>query len=80
MEYFNIWAILAIVTAILLVIYWRRSAVWGGLTAGFVIGLVIALFSGFDWYIIGKGAVLGAIAGFGTELLGKISDKMKTKR
>ncbi|HIH10758.1 TPA: hypothetical protein HA241_01050 [Candidatus Woesearchaeota archaeon] len=77
MDYFNIWAILAVVTVILLVIYWRRSAVWGGLTAGIIIGLAITLFSGFDWYVVGKGAIIGTMIGFGAELLGEVSDKMR---
>ena len=49
---------------------------------GIIIGLLIALFyfikeSGFVWTIIGKGAVIGSVAGFVAELLGKISDKKK---
>lgn len=75
-----IWTILGIATPILLVVYWgRRNAVWGGFTIGVIVGLLIALFSEFDWYIIGKGAVSGTIIGFGAELLGKISDRIRNK-
>lgn len=81
-----IWKILGIIIIILLVIYWgRRNAVWGGFTIGIIIGFIIAIFflfegSGFDWYIIGKGAISGALLGFAAELLGKVSDFIKRKQ
>jgi membrane protein implicated in regulation of membrane protease activity len=81
MEYLNIWTILGVVSLILLALYWnRRNAVWGGLTIGIIVGLVIALFSNFDWWIVGKSAVSGTIIGFGAELLGKMSDKMRNRK
>ena len=81
MEILSIWTILGIVTVILLVVYWgSRNAVWGGFTIGIIVGLVIALFSGFDWWIVGKSAVVGALIGFGVELLGKLSDKMRNRK
>ena len=85
MANFNTWTILGIITAVSLIIFWRkRSAVWGGLTIGAIIGLIVTtiyLFkgSGFNWVIIGKGAVLGTMAGFIAELLGKISDLIKKR-
>ena len=77
----TIWVILGIISAVLLVIYFRsRNAVWGGFTAGLIIGLIVAFFFGFDWYIVGKGTILGALIGFGAELLGKVSDKMRSRK
>lgn len=82
----NIWTILGVIAIVLLIVFWRkRSAVWGGLTIGIFIGFIIALVflfkgSGFNWSIIGKGAVLGVIAGFITELLGMISDFIRKKK
>jgi len=82
----NIWTILGIITPILLVVYWgKRNAVWGGFTIGLTLGFVIALFfvfrgDGFDWYVIGKGAISGTVMGFAAELLGKISDVIKRKQ
>lgn len=73
------------ITVVLLIIFWgRRNAVWGGLTIGAVIGVIIAIIylfkgSGFNWSIIGKGAVFGVMAGFAAELLGMISDFIKKK-
>jgi len=52
---------------------------WGSLTAGAVIGLIIALFSGFNWYIVGKGAISGTMIGFAAELLGMLSDYLRKK-
>ena len=83
MESVVVWKILGIIVIILLVVFGRkRNAVWGGFTIGIVIGFVVALFSvfrgdGFDWYIIGKIAVVGTVLGFVAELLGKISDYLK---
>lgn len=76
-----IWAILGVITIILLTVYFRseRNAVWGGFTIGIIVGLVIALFSGFDWWIVGKVAISGTLVGFGAELLGKVFDKVKNK-
>ena len=70
-----------IVSIILLAVYFRRgrNALWGGLTAGVIIGFIIALFSGFNWYIVGKGAISGTMVGFVTELLGTLSDYLKKR-
>lgn len=81
----DIWKILGIITPVLLIIYWgRRNAVWGGFTIGIILGFLVALFfifrgSGFDWFIIGKGATLGTIWGFVAELLGMVSDRIKKR-
>ena len=85
MTNFYIWTILGIITIVLLIIFWRkRNAVWGGLTIGIIIGFIFTIFylfqgSGFDWFIIGKGAILGTMIGFITELLGKISNLVRKK-
>ncbi len=81
----NTWTVLGVITIILLIIFWRkRSAVWGGLTIGAVLGAIIAVVylikgSGFNWSIVGKGAVLGTIAGSIAELLGMLSEFIKKK-
>jgi len=80
-----IWKILGIITAVLLIVFCRRrSAVWGGLTLGVIIALIIAIFfvfkgSRFNWYIIGKGAIVGTILGFIAELFGMVSDFIKRR-
>ena len=82
---FYIWTILGIITAVLLIVFWKKqNAVWGGLTLGIIIGFIIALFfiskgNNFDWYIIGKSAVIGTLLGFSAELLGKVVDYIKKK-
>lgn len=81
----NIWTILGVMVAILLIVFWnKKGAAWGGLTIGVIIGLMVStiyLLKGneFSWTFIGKGAVLGAIAGFLSELLGKISGFIKKR-
>lgn len=74
----DVWQILGILTPILLIIYWGgQNAVWGAFTAGVILSFLVMFFfvfkgEGFDWYIVGKGAVLGTMAGFVFELFGKI--------
>ena len=77
----TIWIILGVASVILLVFYWnRRNAVWGGLTIGAIIGFAVAIFgSGFNWYTIGKIAIVGVMLGFGAELLGLLSDYLKKR-
>lgn len=81
MEYLNIWIILGVGSIILLFVYWgRRNAVWGGFTLGIIVGTLWKIFSGTDWYIIFKVAVVGSLIGFGAELLGLAGDYLKNKR
>jgi len=82
----GVWVILAIISAIGLIIFWRKqNAVWGGLTLGAIIGLIIAVFyvfkgNGFSWSIIGKGVIIGTLTGIIAALLGIISDRFKRKK
>lgn len=81
----TIWIILGVASLILLAFYWnRRNAVWGGLTIGIIIGLIVAIFSvfkgsGFNWYAIGKITIVGVMLGFAAELFGMLSDYLKKK-
>lgn len=75
-----IWTILVVVVLILLAMYWNsRNAVWGGLTLGIIIGVLWKIFGGTDWYIVVKVATVGTLLGFGAELLGMVSDRLKKK-
>ena len=82
----TIWIILAILAAILLIIYFRsRNAVWGGLTIGIIIGIIVAIVlatmgKGFQWSMIGKITVSGVILGFFAELLSKIPKLFSKKK
>mgnify|MGYP001569024868 CR=1 FL=1 len=78
------WQILWYIAVVLAIIYFfkGRNAVWGGLTIGAIVGLIIAVtfvFRGqsFHWHIILRSIVVGTIAGFVAELLGKVSDLIK---
>jgi presenilin-like A22 family membrane protease len=79
------WKILGIISVVLLLVFWKkRSAVWGGLFSGAIVGLIVAIYfvirgRGFDWLIIGKGAIVGTLLGFIAELLGKAADLVKRK-
>jgi predicted membrane-bound spermidine synthase len=81
----SIWIFLSIITAILLIAFWRtRNAVWGGLTLGIVVGFIVTVVfafkgQGFNWSLIGKFTVIGTLVGFLAELLGKFSDYLKKK-
>ncbi len=75
-----IWTILAVISLILLAIYWNsRNAVWGGLTAGVITGVLWKFIGGTDWYIVVKVATVATLLGFGAELLGMLSDYFKKK-
>ena len=77
------WFSLSIITGILLIIFWKGpNAVWGGITFGIIGGFIIAIIflfagKGFLWSTVGKGIVIGVLLGFGAELLGKLSNRMK---
>lgn len=79
------WKILGIVAVVLLIVFFfcpRRNAVWGGLTSGVIIGLIVTIIfvlkgNGFGWYVIGKCAISGIIIGFVVELVGAVSDLIK---
>lgn len=77
MAFFNIWNILGIVALISLFIFAKgKSSVWGGLTLGLIIGIVIALIyvfkgHGFEWAILKKSVIIRTLLGISGELLGR---------
>ncbi|MDP3900168.1 MAG: hypothetical protein Q8Q23_03755 [bacterium] len=83
MEYINIWTILTTISIISLLLFWgKRNAVSGSFTGGIIVGLIISLVimfrgNGFDWVVVGKAAIIGAIAGIVVELLGRAGDRLK---
>ena len=76
-----IWIILGIIALVLIIVFFKkRTAVWGGLTLGIIVGLIVALVflfqgKGFAWIILLEGAILGTIAGGLAELLGIFGKK-----
>lgn len=72
----DIWNILDVISVVLLIVFWKRGAVWGGLTLGLIVGLVISLFTG-NWGILKVAGILGIMVGFVAELLGKLSERLK---
>lgn len=73
-----IWWILSGAAGVALVAYWgSRNAVWGTATFGALVGVLFAVFRpGFDWEIVGKAFVVGALIGLIFELLGRIGSKL----
>ena len=86
MAIFDIWNILAIVAVITLFIFAKgKSSVWGGLTLGLIVGIIIALiyvFKGhsFEWSIIKKSVITGTLVGVLAELLGRLSQSLKKNK
>jgi hypothetical protein len=77
-----IWTILTIVALILLVLYAikkGRNAVWGGLTLGIIVGVLWKLIGRTNWHVVIKVADVGILLGFGAELLGMLSDRLKSR-
>jgi hypothetical protein len=81
-----IWILLAFIAGILLIIYWgKKSAIWGGLTIGILVGLIISIIglikgSGFSLATIGKSAVVGTLIGLAADFLGKFGDLFRGKQ
>ncbi|MCB4792745.1 MAG: hypothetical protein LHV68_12795 [Elusimicrobia bacterium] len=75
------WKILTIIAtiSIILSLFRKQNAVWGGATIGLVLGIIIAMFNKFNWSITYKAVVIGIIIGFVADLLGLISDLLKKK-
>lgn len=78
------WQVLGFIAVILSIIYFRkgRNAVWGGLTIGAIVGLIIAVIlafrsKGFNLYVILKAITVGIIVGFLAELLDEIPKLIK---
>ena len=82
---FGLWHLLTIAAIICLVISLKsRNAIWGGATGGTVVGIVVSvanwmLGNGFSWLAVGKGVVIGALIGAGTEALSLIRSKLRGK-
>lgn len=77
------WTILGISAAVALFAYRKqRSAAWGGLAFGVVVGAVLATISairgnGFDLQLFAKAGIIGVLLGFGAELLGALGDRFR---
>jgi hypothetical protein len=75
------WISLSVVAAICLLVFFFRgpNAVWGGATLGVLGGVVVALVSSaaFSWMTVGKGLVIGVLAGSVAELLGRIATRKR---
>lgn len=71
------WLLSAAAVVALLLPVERPNAVWGTATFGLFIGIGIAIFrSGFDWSIVGKAGVIGALIGLVFELLPRIAKQI----
>ena len=69
------WWLLAIIAVVGMWAFSKSgpNAVWGTATFGLLVGLVTAFFQPhFEWSIVGKGLVLGAISGLAFELLPRL--------
>lgn len=54
-----------------------RSAIWGGATLGFIVGIVLGLLRGNFVNILITSVVIGAALGILAEILGMLGDRMK---
>jgi hypothetical protein len=53
------------------------SAIWGGATLGFIVGLVLGIFVGDYWTTVVYSVLIGAGVGVVSAILGWISDKLR---
>ena len=81
----NVWIILIIIALIALILSWKtKNAIWGGLTIGGVIGLVVAIVflligKGFHWSFIQTGMIIGTLIGVLAECLARLSSFLKNR-
>lgn len=74
------WPALTILAVLSLAIFWRGpNAVGGGMTLGFIGGLITAFVKGFAWVIVGKGVIIGILTGLFFELV-FIATKRRNRR
>lgn len=79
------WTALGVISVIALFLFWKgRNAVWGGLTFGVVIGIVLTLANpilgnGFSLRPLGKAAVVGILLGLLAEMLGRAADAIRDR-
>lgn len=70
------WTAIAVIAAILMAIFYKgRNAVWGGATAGAIIGLIVAIFAEGLWTVVLKGATIGSLVGAIVEVGSALSSR-----
>lgn len=67
------------VIVILVLTLFRRSAIWGGATAGLIIGGLFGLFTGDIFSGIKNGVTIGGVIGIVAEILGIVSDRIRQR-
>ena len=73
------WIILSVIALVSLIAFFARgpNPIWGGATAGLIIGFIIALVrDGFDLFVIWKVIVVGVILGILAELLARLGQRL----
>lgn len=78
MPVFNIFLLIGIVALVISFFTHERSAIWGGATAGLIIGIILGFVKG-DFSDILRAAFIGADIGLLANILGWISDRLKDK-
>jgi len=78
MPILNIFLLIGILALILSFFAQKRSAIWGGATLGLILGVIIGIVRG-DFSDILRVILIGADVGLAAELLGLLSDWMKSR-
>ena len=76
-----IWNLLKLISIILLILYFRagRNAVWGGFTMGVIVVIILIFFFDVPSYVYMRILSISVLAGFGADLLGRLSDKLRER-
>jgi len=80
----DIWTILGIAAIICLIIsfFIGKNAIWGGLTMGIIVGLIVAIIywiagNGFNWELLKKILTVAILAGAFFEVVERLSKKKR---
>jgi len=78
------WTILGIIAILCLLIsfFIGKNAIWGGLTLGIIVGLMVGIISwiigsGFNWTLLRKILIVAVLAGALFEIVGRLSKQSR---
>jgi hypothetical protein len=78
----DLWNILGIIAIICLLASFSigKNAIWGTLTVGAILGLIVCLIIGFKWELYKKILIVSVFVGVVFEVVGRLANHLAKKR